>query len=67
MASTRLSGGHYGKGFSFTRNNKSIDVTSGNDDKIVPLGGSYVLVITSIFRIGNDNLKSEHLISDNEF
>lgn len=67
MASTWLLEVHYGKSFSFTRNNKSIDVTSRNDDKIVPLGGSHVLVITVIFRIGNDNLKSEYLISDNEF
>lgn len=67
IASTWLSGGHYGKGFSFTKNNKSVDVTSGNEDKIVSLEGSCVLVITFIFRIGNDNLKSEYFISDNEF
>lgn len=55
------------KAFLLQEKTKLLMILLGIMIKLFSCGGSYVLVITFIFRIGNDNLKSEYLISSNAF
>lgn len=55
------------KGFLLQEKTKVLMFLLGMMVKFFSCGGSYVLVITFTFRIGNYTLKSEYLINSNAF